>query len=337
MRLARWALLGVAALFPAQETRALTLHIGQLSVMAMSGDVNELESATDALETAIGAVGIDKAIAECKEAHKTGTPPRSFVESELNQLGYKYLGKQKLDEAIAVFELNTELYPDSWNVYDSLGEAHLARGDASRGDRRRSAELYSKSLAMRERSANRRQPADKVLDAAGVKPGMVVGEVGAGHGRYTVHLADRVGDTGKVYANDIDEARLDILRLRCEHERLGNVEIILGDVEDPRFPESALDAIFMVWVYHMVEEPVPLLASFASSLKPGAQVVMVEPIPEEIEEEREHARSHGHGDVHVNVLTEEVMKDYASQAGFRLVKTITDLLEMDVIYILERE
>ncbi len=49
------------------------------------------------------------------------------------------------------------------------------------------------------------QPPEKVLDAIGLKPGMVVGEVGAGRGHYTVRLAERVGPRGRVCANDIDE------------------------------------------------------------------------------------------------------------------------------------
>lgn len=44
-------------------------------------------------------------------------------------------------------------------------------------------------------------------------------------------------------------------------------------------------ASYDVWVYHMVETPVPLLESFGASLKPGAKVVMVESVPEEIEQE----------------------------------------------------
>jgi predicted methyltransferase len=54
-----------------------------------------------------------------------------------------------------------------------------------------------------ERSGNDRQPPEKVMDAIGLKAGMVVGEVGAGRGRYTKQLARRVGPAGKVYANDI--------------------------------------------------------------------------------------------------------------------------------------
>ncbi len=51
-----------------------------------------------------------------------------FKESEFNSLGYVFLFTKKLDEAIAILELNVKEYPDSWNVYDSLGEAFLTAG-----------------------------------------------------------------------------------------------------------------------------------------------------------------------------------------------------------------
>jgi glyoxylase-like metal-dependent hydrolase (beta-lactamase superfamily II) len=50
-------------------------------------------------------------------------------EGAFNRLGYRLLGEDRLDEAIAVFEMNVEAYPDAWNVYDSLGEAMATRGD----------------------------------------------------------------------------------------------------------------------------------------------------------------------------------------------------------------
>jgi tetratricopeptide (TPR) repeat protein len=49
-------------------------------------------------------------------------------ENAMNQLGYALMGWKKLDEAIAVFQRNTELYPDSANTYDSLGEGLEAAG-----------------------------------------------------------------------------------------------------------------------------------------------------------------------------------------------------------------
>ncbi len=194
-----------------------------------------------------------------------------------------------------------------------------------------------KRIEFYEKRNNERQPPDKVMDAIGVTAGMVIGEVGAGRGRYTMHLARRVGDTGKIYANDINAEALDFLRYRCQQGGIANVEIVLGDVEDPKFPDAGLDMIFMVWVYHMVESPVPLLRSFGASLKPGAKVVMVEPVPEEIEQELKQVTARGDTDVHVNVLTRQSVEAYARQAGFRLIRTMEDLLEMDVIYILGKE
>ncbi len=51
------------------------------------------------------------------------------VEGPMNALGYELLGQGRVDEAVAVFELNVEAYPRSANVYDSLGDGFRARGD----------------------------------------------------------------------------------------------------------------------------------------------------------------------------------------------------------------
>lgn len=50
-------------------------------------------------------------------------------ESQLNALGYRLLGMKKVREAIEIFKLNAEAYPQSANVYDSLGEAYMTNGD----------------------------------------------------------------------------------------------------------------------------------------------------------------------------------------------------------------
>ena len=100
-----------------------------------------------------------------------------------------------------------------------------------------------------ENRINRAQPPDRVMEAIGVKPRMVMGEVGAGRGRYTVHLARRVGETGKIYANDIDKTSMEYLRDRCLRTGITNVEIVLGKVDDPLFPKAALDMVFMILTY----------------------------------------------------------------------------------------
>jgi Flp pilus assembly protein TadD len=50
-------------------------------------------------------------------------------EDELNSLGYQLLGNKKFKEAIRVLQLNVEAYPQSSNVYDSLGEAYMDDGN----------------------------------------------------------------------------------------------------------------------------------------------------------------------------------------------------------------
>jgi tetratricopeptide (TPR) repeat protein len=46
-------------------------------------------------------------------------------ENEVNAWGYSLLGKGKTKEALCIFKLNVDLYPESWNVYDSYGEVLL--------------------------------------------------------------------------------------------------------------------------------------------------------------------------------------------------------------------
>jgi ubiquinone/menaquinone biosynthesis C-methylase UbiE len=163
------------------------------------------------------------------------------------------------------------------------------------------------------------------MDAIGVKPGMVIGEVGAGRGRYTVHLADRVGDAGKIYANDIDQGSLEYLRERCKRLGLNNVEVIHGKVEDPLFPKASLDMAFMILTYHHLAEPVALLKNLIPSLKPGATVIIVDPDPEK-DKDRAGRES----------TSEEKMRKEAGEAGFELVR-IETFLEKDNIFVLRRK
>jgi ubiquinone/menaquinone biosynthesis C-methylase UbiE len=120
---------------------------------------------------------------------------------------------------------------------------------------------------------------EKVMDVAGVAPGMVIGEVGAGHGYFTFWLARRVGPQGKIYANDILSSALAAIRDRCRRENFKNIETILGKVEDPLFPVGALDMVFIVNAFHDLEKPVELLNNLLPSLKPGAQVVIMDRDP----------------------------------------------------------
>ena len=120
------------------------------------------------------------------------------------------------------------------------------------------------------------QPPEKIMDSIGVRQGMRVGEAGAGQGYFTFPLARRVGSAGMVFANDISVASLDVIRERAVREGLKNIKIVVGEVEDPLFPEKNLDMVVMVYVLHEVERPIPFLKNLQSYLKPGGLLVIIE-------------------------------------------------------------
>lgn len=118
--------------------------------------------------------------------------------------------------------------------------------------------------------------ARKVMDFASIEPGMTVADIGAGEGYYTVRLATRVGEEGRVLAQDIDQDAIQRLGLRVEKERLDNVSIKLGAPDDPRLPDDSFDRVFMVHMYHEVEEPYAFLWRLWPSLKEGGQAIVVD-------------------------------------------------------------
>lgn len=127
-----------------------------------------------------------------------------------------------------------------------------------------------------ETTRDNRGEAETVMELAGIAEGMTVADIGAGEGYYTVRLAERVGEDGRVLAQDIDRAALQRLGQRVERERLDNVAIKPGAADDPHLPEGSFDRIFMVHMYHEIGEPYALLWRMWPSLREGGQVVVVD-------------------------------------------------------------
>ena len=82
----------------------------------------------DQLNKTIEKVSITEAINEFNKL-KSDKELYSYNERELNLLGYTYLRANKIEEAIAIFKLNIQEYPKSWNVYDSYAEALMVNGE----------------------------------------------------------------------------------------------------------------------------------------------------------------------------------------------------------------
>jgi CubicO group peptidase (beta-lactamase class C family) len=83
------------------------------------------------------------AVAEYRKLKAENSPVYDFSENELNTLGYQLLGMKRTKDAIEIFKLNVEMFPNSSNPYDSLGETYLAddQKDLALANYKKAAEL----------------------------------------------------------------------------------------------------------------------------------------------------------------------------------------------------
>jgi tetratricopeptide (TPR) repeat protein len=105
----------------------------------------------DVLAGVIAEAGVEAAIAryhELRERYEDGFT-YNFRESTLNTLGYRLLRAGQVDDAIALFKLNVEIYPDAWNPYDSLAEAYMTKGQNEQA-----IALYRQSLVLNPDNRN---------------------------------------------------------------------------------------------------------------------------------------------------------------------------------------
>jgi len=170
--------------------------------------------------------------------------------------------------------------------------------------------------------ANNQHKPEKLMDTIGLKEGMTIADIGAGRGRMTVFFSVRVGDNGRVFANEIDESALNYLKERCKRNNMNNVTTFLGTVDSPLLPTGEVDIAFMLLTYHHLEKPVDMLKNTIPCLKKDGVLVIVEHDPE---------RS---GESGREVTSPEKLTREANEAGFEIVKINSELLEKDIIYFL---
>ena len=127
----------------------------------------------------------------------------------------------------------------------------------------------------REEREKEEQP-EQALATLNLKPGMFVGDVGAGTGFYSIRMAQMVGPNGKVFSNDIQAPMLERLQKNAAAHNIHNIETVLGTESNPNLPANTLDLIVMVDVYHELSRPQRMLDSLRGSLKPDGRLVLLE-------------------------------------------------------------
>jgi len=124
---------------------------------------------------------------------------------------------------------------------------------------------------------DKRLPPEKVMDAIGLEPGMVIGEAGAGNGYFTFKLRSRIGKEGAIYANDILSG--DEIEVRCRHSGIKNITTVLGKVDDAFFPRNDLQMVVVALCFHDFTEPVRWLKNLKKYLRPDATVAIIDGDP----------------------------------------------------------
>ena len=118
--------------------------------------------------------------------------------------------------------------------------------------------------------------AAQTMAAIGVRPGLIIADIGAGDGYFTTRLSPALGPTGKVIATDVMPDYLARLKARIASENLQNVTVIQGGFDDPKLPPASVDVALMVRMYHEIEQPYAFLWRLCDALKPGGTVAVSE-------------------------------------------------------------
>ncbi len=162
----------------------------------------------------------------------------------------------------------------------------------------------------------------EVLEQLGLKPGMVVCDMGCGNGFYSLKMAQQVAPGGKVLAVDIQPEMLHLLELRANEEGVDNIEPILSTVADPKLPKDAIDMLLLVDVYHEFSHPQQMLAGIRESLKPTGLVALLE--------YREEDPRVPIKPLH-KMSKRQILKEYSAN-GFRLAKQYDGLPWQHLMY-----
>lgn len=117
---------------------------------------------------------------------------------------------------------------------------------------------------------------DLLIQKLNLKPGMVVGDIGAGTGHIAQMMAEKVAPRGVIWAVDIQPQMIKMLQKKAEALPEGRMEIRKSTNKSLNLPDRILDVAIMVDVYHELEYPRETLQSLMKAVKKGGKIVFVE-------------------------------------------------------------
>ncbi|OFV96541.1 MAG: hypothetical protein A3F68_02725 [Acidobacteria bacterium RIFCSPLOWO2_12_FULL_54_10] len=157
----------------------------------------------------------------------------------------------------------------------------------------------------------------EVIQRLGLKPGMIVADIGAGTGVFSRSFAKAVAPGGKVYATEVDQGLVDFIGQKAKQVGIGNLQAILGKFEDPLLPSRDVDLAFFHDVMHHIEHREAYLKTLISYLKPTGRIALIEFEPASQQHpHQEPGQAQGQQEGHMQVSKESVTH-WLAGLGFR--------------------
>ena len=120
------------------------------------------------------------------------------------------------------------------------------------------------------------EPRARVLQEVQLEPGFHVLDYGCGPGTYIPGIAERVTDTGRIYALDLHPLAVRRVQALARRRGLSNVQTILSDCRTG-LPDESVDVVLLYDIFHMLSEPQDVLAELSQVLKPSGTLSVHDP------------------------------------------------------------
>jgi predicted methyltransferase len=121
------------------------------------------------------------------------------------------------------------------------------------------------------------QHPEEVVGSLAIQAGDHVADIGAGDGYFLPYLSDAVGPEGKVYAVEVEPEIIEELAAAVAQGAYANVEVVLGEYDDPLLPDRAIDLVLLVNTYHHIEERPAYFAQLQTDLSRTGRVAIIDP------------------------------------------------------------
>ena len=167
---------------------------------------------------------------------------------------------------------------------------------------------------MNDPSRDAWQKPKEVVEKLAIKPGARVADLGAGGGYFTWYLAGAVGSQGTVYAVEINETALGIIKKEMTSRGITNVVPVHAKSGDAKLPEP-VDLVFTCDTYHHMDDRITYFRFLIQYLKPAGQVAILEFHPHGF-----FSGLLGHGTAKETVRREMESAGYRLSANFVLIE-----------------